>query len=210
MFDRKKHWLDVYQNKSSIDLSWYQKEPKLSLALIKDTQVENIEAIIDVGGGASFLVDHLQKECFTNLAVLDIAENAIVNSKKRLGNKAKEIEWFISDITEFEPPRKFSVWHDRALFHFLTNPTDRNAYIKVLKNSLREGGHLIIGTFEIGGPQKCSGIEIVQYDNEKMITAIGDNFKLLDEKKEVHITPAKKEQKFIFFRFQKIIDKKNE
>ena len=176
MFDRKKHWGNVYQEKSPSDVSWYQKEPKLSLELIRCTQVASNEAIIDVGGGASVLVDHLCKECFTNLAVLDISGNAIATAKKRLGDSAKNIEWFESDITQFDAPQKFSLWHDRALFHFLTDPSDRKSYVKALKNALRPEGHLIIATFAIGGPEKCSGLKIVQYDSEKMIAELGDNF----------------------------------
>ena len=129
MFDRIMHWGNVYQEKSPSDVSWYQKEPKLSLDLIRCTQVASNEAIIDVGGGASFLVDHLCRECFTNLAVLDISENAIASAKKRLGDSAKSIEWFVSDITQFDAPQKFSLWHDRALFHFLTDPSDRKSYV---------------------------------------------------------------------------------
>ena len=204
MFDRKKHWRNVYQEKSPSEVSWYQKEPKLSLELIRRTNVATNDAIIDVGGGASVLVDYLSKECYTNLTVLDISENAIAISKKRLGDTAKSIEWIVSDITQFDTSQKFSLWHDRALFHFLTDPSDREIYVKTLKNALKPEGHLIIATFAIGGPEKCSGLEIVQYDSEKMIAELGDNFKLVEERKEVHITPAKKEQEFIFFRFLKV------
>ena len=202
MFDRKKHWGDVYQEKSSSELSWYQKEPKLSLELIHSTNVASNDAIIDVGGGASVLVDYLGNECFTNLTVLDISENAIAIAKKRLGNSAKNIDWIVSDITQFDVLQKFSLWHDRALFHFLTDTSDREIYVKALKNAIRPEGYLIIATFAIGGPEKCSGLEIVQYDSEKMIAELGDNFKLLEERKEVHITPYNKEQKFIYFLFQ--------
>ena len=204
MFDRRKHWGDVYQEKSPSEVSWYQKEPKLSLELIRSTNVVSNEAIIDVGGGTSVLVDHLGKEYYTNLTVLDISENAIARSKKRLGDSAKSIEWIVSDITQFDAPKKFSLWHDRALFHFLTDQSDREIYVKTLKNALKADGHLIIATFAIGGPEKCSGLEIVQYDTEKMIAELGDNFKLIEERKEVHITPANKEQEFIFFRFLKV------
>ena len=204
MFDRRKHWGDVYQEKSPSEVSWYQKEPKLSLELIRSTNVVSNEAIIDVGGGTSFLVDNLGKEYYTNLTVLDISENAIARAKKRLGDSAKSIEWIVSDITKFDAPQKFSLWHDRALFHFLTDQSDREIYVKTLKNALKPEGHLIIATFAIGGPEKCSGLEIVQYDTEKMIAELGDNFKLIEERKEVHITPTNKEQEFIFFRFLKV------
>ena len=209
MFDRKKHWGDVYQDKSSSELSWYQKEPKLSLELIRSTNAASNDEIIDVGAGTSVLVDYLKKEHYTNLTVLDISENAIAIAKKRLGKSAKSINWIVSDITKFDVFQKFSLWHDRALFHFLTDPSDREIYVKALINAVRPEGHLIIATFAIGGPKKCSGLEIVQYDSEKMIAELGDNFKLVEERKEVHITPANKEQKFNFFLFRRVPNKSN-
>ena len=138
------------------------------------------------------------------MTVLDISENAIAISKNRLGDTAKSIEWIVSDITQFDTSQKFSLWHDRALFHFLTDPSDRKIYVKALTKAIRTEGHLIIATFAIGGPEKCSGLEIVQYDSEKMIAELGDNFKLVEERKEIHITPANKEQEFIFFHFLRV------
>ena len=208
MFNRKKHWGDVYQEKSPSELSWYQKEPKLSLELIRCTNVASNDAIIDVGGGTSVLVDYLSKESFTNLTVLDISENAIAMAKKRLGDTAKSIEWIVTDITQFDTSQKFSLWHDRALFHFLTDPSDRKIYVKALIKAIRTEGHLIIATFAIGGPEKCSGLEIVQYDSKKIIAELGDNFSLVEERKEIHITPANKEQEFIFFHFLRVPKKK--
>jgi SAM-dependent methyltransferase len=204
LFDRKAHWQNVYQDKSSLDVSWYQKEPILSLELIHSTQVARDEAIIDVGGGASVLVDYLHKEGFTNLAVLDISGNALASAKKRLGDSAKSIEWVEADITQFDAPHQFSLWHDRAVFHFLTDQSDRKSYVKAIKHALRPGGHLIIAAFAIGGPEKCSGLEIVQYDAEKLIAELGADFELVEERNEAHITPANKEQKFMYFRFIKI------
>ena len=209
MFDRKKHWGDVYQDKTPSELSWYQKEPTLSLELIRSTNAASNDAIIDVGAGTSVLVDYLKKEHYTNLTVLDISENAITIAKKRLGKSAKSINWIVCDITKFDVFQKFSLWHDRALFHFLTDPSDRGIYVKALINAVRPEGHLIIATFAIGGPKKCSGLEIVQYDSEKMIAELGDNFKLVEERKEVHITPANKEQKFNFFLFRRVPNKRN-
>ncbi|WP_434683533.1 class I SAM-dependent methyltransferase [Pseudanabaena minima] len=203
MFNRKTHWQSIYQEKSPTDVSWYQKEPKLSLELILRTQIAKNEAIIDVGGGSSVLVDYLYKNDFTNLSVLDISENALASSKKRLGNIATRIKWIEADITEFQSPHQFSLWHDRAVFHFLTEAPDRHLYVNVLKNSLRAGGHLIIAAFAIGGATKCSGLDIVQYDVEKMIAELGEDFKLIAEKSEIHITPANKEQKFAYFYFTK-------
>ncbi len=201
MFDRKAHWQNVYQEKSPLDVSWYQKEPKLSVELIHRAGLSDNEPIIDVGGGASVLVDFLCKEGFTNLSVLDISENALADAKKRLGNLAKNVKWIESDITEFSSSHKFSLWHDRAVFHFLTNESDRRKYIKALTQALKAGGHLIIATFAIDGPEKCSGLEIVQYDASKLEIELGEEFELLEERKEIHITPANKEQRFVYFRF---------
>jgi ubiquinone/menaquinone biosynthesis C-methylase UbiE len=201
VFDRKAHWENMYQEKSPLDVSWYQKEPKLSLELIHRTGVSLDEPIIDVGGGASVLVDFLCKDGFTNLSVLDISENALADAKKRLGDLAKNIEWIESDITEFSSSHKFSLWHDRAVFHFLTDKSDRRKYVRALTQALKAGGHLIIAAFAIGGPDKCSGLEIAQYDSLKLKAELGEEFELLEERNEIHITPANKEQKFMYFRF---------
>lgn len=203
MLDRKAHWQNVYQKKSPLDVSWYQKEPKLSLDLIHRAGLRSDEAIIDIGGGASVLVDCLHKEGFTNLSVLDISKNALASAKNRLGDLAKSIEWFETDIIEFSSPHQFSLWHDRAVFHFLTDKSDRNNYVKALKQALRPGGHLIIAAFAIGGPDKCSGLEIIQYDSTKLIAELSGDFELVEERNEVHITPGNKEQKFMYFRFTK-------
>jgi hypothetical protein len=203
MFNRKTHWQNIYQEKSPSEVSWYQKQPKLSLELILRTQIAKDEAIIDVGGGSSVLVDYLYKNDFTNLSVLDISENALASSKRRLGNLATQIEWIEADVTEFKSPHQFSLWHDRAVFHFLTEPSDRKLYVNALKNGLRAGGHLVIAAFAIGGATKCSGLEIVQYDSETMIAELGEDFKLIVERNEIHVTPANKEQKFSYFYFTK-------
>lgn len=208
MFDRKAHWQTVYQKNSSSAVSWYQKEPKLSLELIRRTGVSDDESIIDVGGGVSVLVDFLCQDGFTNLSVLDISANALADAKKRLGDLSKNIKWIESDITEFCPSHQFSLWHDRAVFHFLTEESDRKKYVNALSQALKEEGHLIIAAFSIGGPDKCSGLEIVQYDSAKLKAELGEYFELLEERNEIHMTPANKEQKFKYFRFvRKVVNK---
>jgi len=207
MFDKKKHWESVYQEKSPLDASWYQKEPIISLELIHSARLAQDEPVIDVGGGASELVDYLCKEGFTNLSVLDISGKALACSKKRLGDFASSIEWYESDITQFEAPNQFSLWHDRAVFHFLTDKTDRKSYINALKHGLKPGGHLIIAAFAIGGPDKCSGLDIVQYDSDKIVSELGEDFNLIEMRNEVHITPANKEQEFMYFHFLRTPDK---
>lgn len=201
MFDRKKHWQDIYQNKSPLEVSWYQKKPTLSLELIHHARLAREDSIIDVGGGASLLVDHLQAEGFTNLAVLDISEQALASAKERLGETAEGITWLTEDVTDFTPPRQFSLWHDRAVFHFLTEQVDRQNYLKTLKQALKPNGQLIIAAFAVGGPEKCSGLEIVQYDAKKLGAELGQYFELLEEGGETHLTPTNHEQQFAYFRY---------
>ena len=199
--DRKTHWENIYQNKSPRDVSWYQQEPAVSLELIRATRLASDEPILDVGGGASVLVDYLYRKGFTRLAVLDISERALDSVKKRLGDAARHIEWYAADITRFEAPHPFALWHDRAVFHFLTDASDRESYLKVLKKTLKPGGHLIIAAFAIGGPEKCSGLDIVQYNSEKMAKELGKEFELIEERSEVHVTPSGNEQSYNYFRF---------
>ena len=201
MFDKKTHWERIYREKSSSDVSWYQESPDLSLELIRRSGVRNDEAIVDVGGGASVLVDVLCEEGFRNLSVLDISGIALAGAQQRLGDLAETIEWFEADITEFDPPHAFTLWHDRAVFHFLTDESDRRKYVNVLKRALRPGGHLIIAAFAIGGPEQCSGLQVVQYDSSRLKAELGEEFELVEERDEVHITPANKEQRFTYFRF---------
>jgi SAM-dependent methyltransferase len=201
MFDKKTHWERIYREKSSSDVSWFQESPDLSLELIRRSGVRNDEAIVDVGGGASVLVDVLCEEGFRNLSVLDISGIALAGAQQRLGDLAETIEWFESDITEFDPPHAFTLWHDRAVFHFLTDESDRRKYVSVLKRALRPGGLLIIAAFAIGGPEQCSGLQVVQYDSSRLKAELGEEFELVEERDEVHITPANKEQRFTYFRF---------
>ena len=201
MFNRKKHWEGIYQDKDSHEVSWYQKMPLLSLELIKNSQLTLDDSIIDVGGGASELVDYLYGFGFRHLAVLDISKNALLSSQMRLGKTALDIEWYESDITQFTAPHLFTLWHDRAVFHFLTDKNDRKKYINILKKSLKIGGTLILAAFEIGGPEKCSGLDIVQYDVEKISAELGSDFKLLEVRSEIHITPSSIEQSFMYFYF---------
>lgn len=201
---RKKHWEQVYTDKVPLEVSWFQNEPSLSLQLINDSGINKDAAIIDIGGGASRLVDHLLDQGYRNLAVLDLSSSAIQHAQARLGDQQSQVEWFVEDITEFKPSRKFECWHDRAVFHFLTDSADREKYKQCLQQGLLTGGHIIIATFAIGGPEKCSGLDIVQYDANKISSELGDAYELLDVHYELHITPAEKEQKFNYFHFKKI------
>ena len=203
-FDRKSHWEEVYESKSPLKVSWFQENPALSLRLIGDAGLQNSDAIIDVGGGASRLVDELCKKGLTNISVLDLAAKALSISKQRLAEKAREVEWLVADVTEFNPPQQYALWHDRAVFHFLTQKVDREKYLEVLKRALYPGAHFIIMAFAIHGPEKCSGLNIVQYDAEKMQAELGDSFDLIDSGEEKHITPAGGEQNFAYFHFIRV------
>jgi len=201
MSHRKKHWESVYQNKSPLEVSWHQQDPVLSLRLIHDTRLALDAPVIDIGGGASRLVDKLCESAYTHVSVLDVSANALAHAKHRLAGKAGAVQWYEADVTDFNPPHRFALWHDRAVFHFLTSVEDRERYITVLKQALVPGGHLIIMTFAIDGPVKCSGLDIVQYDAEKMTAELGAGFELVETGNEVHLTPAGNPQKFTYFRF---------
>lgn len=202
--NRKAHWEQVYTDKSPLEVSWYQTEPRLSLELINHTGLPPESSIIDVGGGASLLVDRLLEKGYSHPAILDISSSALAHTKARLGPKSDQVEWFEEDVTRFAPTHRFDLWHDRAVFHFLTEGSDRQKYIATLNQSLRPGGHLIIATFAIGGPEKCSGLDIVQYDAQKLSQELGAGFQLEEQTSESHITPSQMEQKFSYFRFTKL------
>lgn len=203
MFDAKTHWENIYSNNTPHKVSWYQESPRLSLQLIHNANIAHDAAIIDVGAGASHLVDSLLQQGYNNLSVLDISAHALNQAQKRLGESAKNIHWHEQDITRFKPEQLFTLWHDRAVFHFLTQAKDRENYKKVLHSALKPQCHLIIAAFAIGGPTKCSGLEIVQYDANKISDTLGASFELIEEKTETHVTPADIEQQFCYFRFIK-------
>jgi len=200
MNERKSHWEGVYLAKSPAEVSWYQEVPALSLEFIEHAGLGPDEPIIDVGGGASTLVEHLHAAGHTRLAVLDISAHALARARERMGDEAGEIEWFEEDIIRFEPPHRWALWHDRAVFHFLTAEDDRRRYVDAMKRSLEPRGHVIIATFALDGPRRCSGLEVVQYDAEKLMGELGPGFRLEEQASELHRTPAGAQQKFSWFR----------
>ena len=205
MFDRKEHWENVYRSKSSREVSWYQDDPALSLRLIGNAGLDIETPVIDVGGGTSRLVDKLCAAGYTDISVLDVSAAALAHAKQRLTaniddkQQPCDVQWYEEDITRFKPPRQFGLWHDRAVFHFLTRKSDRDRYVAVLKKALTPGAHVIIMAFAIDGPLKCSGLDIVQYDTAKLIAALGPGFELVEEGYDIHNTPAGGEQKFAYF-----------
>jgi ubiquinone/menaquinone biosynthesis C-methylase UbiE len=202
--NRKNHWENIYTEKSPLKVSWYQKEPLLSLELISNSKLDKNAAIIDVGGGTSSLVGLMLDEGYSNITVLDMSSTALGIAKHRLGERSNLVKWIEVDITEFNPLHKYDLWHDRAVFHFLTDVQDQNKYIGVLKKTLKTRGYVIIASFAVDGPKKCSGLDIVQYDSKKISDKLGPRFRLLENRPELHITPFNIEQKFCYFRFVKI------
>src|SRR3990167_3289146 len=176
--DIKQHWESIYSEKLPQEVSWFQVEPTVSLVLIQKVSHKNAR-VIDVGCGASLLVDCLLKLDYSNIAVLDISSKAIEYDKKRLLESANKIEWIVDDVTHFKPSHPYDVWHDRAVFHFLVDKDARESYVKVLKNAMKSGGHVIIATFAKDGPKKCSSLDVVQYDVPSIQHELGDEFILL-------------------------------
>lgn len=196
--DRAEHWENVYQTKSSTEVSWYEADPKQSLDLIREVTGDLRGRVIDVGGGQSFLVDRLLDVGYSHVAVLDISRTAIEATKARLANRASQVEWIVADITLCDSVGEFDVWHDRAVFHFLTDPNGRKHYVDLLKRSLPIGGHFIVGTFAKGGPEKCSGLSICQYDAATMQAELGSSFEAVKCSEYLHTTPFGKPQQFFF------------
>ncbi len=201
--NRKEHWEAIYKSKSPSEVSWYQQEPTISLELIAMCSQSTTDYIIDVGGGSATLCDYLLERGYKHVTVLDLSANALEHSKQRLGDKASLIEWQIEDVTNFFAPKHYDIWHDRAVFHFLTDESDRKKYKDVLAASVKVGGHIIIAAFSIGGPAKCSGLNIVQYDEMKLKNELGKNFALVEQRTEEHITPMGNVQLFGYYLFIK-------
>lgn len=197
--NKKTHWETVYETKSDQQVSWYREHLDNSLQLILKTKVGKEAAIIDVGGGSSTLADDLLENGFADVSVLDISAAALKKSQERLGNRAAQTEWIEADITEVSlPENHYDVWHDRAVFHFLTDENDRKKYVELVMRSLKVGGHIIVASFGENGPQKCSGLDVVRYNPETMHSEFGKNFKLVKSITETHETPFQTTQEFIY------------
>lgn len=203
MTDQPAHWDRVYTEKRAEEVSWRQDEPALSLKLILRTGVGRDAPIIDIGGGASTLVDHLLLGGFRDLTVLDIAAPGLEQAKARLGDQAQTVDWIVSDVTAWRPTRKRRLWHDRAVLHFLTEPAAQAAYAETLRSALDGDGWAIIAGFAPGGPAKCSGLEIVQHDGGSLSKLLGDEFQLMETHGEIHLTPWGAEQAFRYHLFRR-------
>lgn len=200
---KHEHWQNSWDSNPS-QKSWVQERPDLSLELIERCGLGKDAAILDMGGGASTLVDFLLADGFNNITVADISGTSLELAQKRLGEQAKQVSWIVADACNWQPPHKFDLWHDRAVFHFLTEAADRKAYKQRLYEFVPKGGFLIMATFAIGGPEKCSGLPIVQYDAQSLANEIGDGFVFLDSELEIHTTPGGAAQKFQYIRMLRV------
>jgi SAM-dependent methyltransferase len=195
----EEHWQHIYGTKAADQVSWYALHLDASLELIERTFVPRIAAIIDVGGGESTLVDDLLARGYSDISVLDISSSAIDANRKRLGREEERVTWLVGDITQFEfETSKFDVWHDRAVFHFLTDPSDRIAYVRQMEKAVKPGGHVIVATFGPDGPTRCCGLDVVRYDADSLHQAFGHRFRPLESFKQLHCTPFKTVQQFLY------------
>jgi trans-aconitate methyltransferase len=196
--EQRTHWEAVYRTKAVTETSWYQPVLQRSLELIQAATVPPGAAILDVGGGASTLVDHLLAAGFADVTVLDIASTALAQARVRLGAKAASVQWIAADITTWQPTRRYVVWHDRAVFHFLVDPALRARYLDSLRAALAPGGHVVIATFGPEGPTRCSGLDVQRYSTETLSAVLGSAFRLMRSQLEEHVTPTGKRQQFLY------------
>lgn len=201
----KDHWEQIYSRKATTSVSWYQEHASRSLNLIRATGVASDGSIIDVGGGASTLVDDLLADGFTNVTVLDLSGAALDAARRRLGRRAALVHWLEADITQTTlTPHTYDVWHDRAVFHFLTAPDDRAAYVHNVLRAVKPGGHVIVAAFAEEGPTQCSGLPVVRFSADQLHSEFGEQFALLRHEKEAHHTPAGTVQQFVYCHCRKV------
>ncbi|MEO6808061.1 MAG: class I SAM-dependent methyltransferase [Isosphaeraceae bacterium] len=199
MEQTKAHWEKVYSTKAESEVSWFQEHSEVSLGLIRRTGVDLADAIIDVGGGESRLVDDLLAEGYKDLTVLDISSTALGVARRRLGPLADVVNWIEADATNVVlPAHRFDVWHDRAVFHFLTEADQRARYVQALHHAVKPGGHVIVAAFGPDGPLRCSGLPVVRYSPDRLHDEFGATFNLIEHTSELHHTPFGTEQQFIY------------
>lgn len=201
--DRKAHWERVYSTKGEAEVSWYQDEPRLSLELIRAVVPATGGRIIDVGGGTSVLVDRLLELPFEAIAVLDISETALGKARLRLGEHHRRVRWLSADVTDVDDLGTFDIWHDRAVFHFLTDVSDRKRYVELARRTVPEGGHLIVASFADDGPKRCSNLDVCRYNAESMAAELGEGFSLVREARATHTTPWGSSQAFFYGVFRR-------
>lgn len=202
--DRAAHWNAAWRRNAPHAVSWYEAEPTLSLSMIDACHLPAAARIIDIGGGTSELAGSLLVRGFNRVAVLDIAAPALEAARVRMGALAERVDWITADVTKWQPGHRYDLWHDRAVFHFLTDPADRARYVTALRAAVPSGGHVVIATFALDGPDRCSGLPVMRYDSRAIGEVVGTDFVLRDSCRHQHKTPAGLIQHFTYARFQRI------
>jgi len=203
----QQYWKNVYADKSELEVSWYQDFPQQSLDYIKSAGLSHNAHLFDIGGGASTLIDALIEQGYQQLSVLDIAEQALKSSQNRLRHHSNKVNWYVTDILAHQfKPESVDLWHDRAVFHFLINDRDQDLYLAKLNNALKPGGFVVLSTFDIGGPLKCSGLSIKQYSWQSLSQKLGDDFKLINHCQHNHQTPFGTSQLFNYCIYRKVVN----
>jgi SAM-dependent methyltransferase len=201
--NRAAHWENVYRSRGEREVSWFQETSSISLELIRLAAATRHSAIVDIGGGASRLVDALVDEGYAAVTVLDLSQAALAATRGRLGQAAAGVTWIVADVTRWKPIQRYDLWHDRAAFHFLTDAADRAAYLACLREALRPGGHAIIATFALDGPERCSGLPVIRYDAASLGKMLGSAFDLVETRRHDHQTPTGTIQRFQFSVFRR-------
>jgi SAM-dependent methyltransferase len=201
---RQAHWQNVYETKGEREVSWFQESPVPSLELIALAGATPTSAIVDIGGGASRLIDSLLAQGYQDLTVLDLSFAALATARDRLGDDADHVKWIVADVTTWQPSERYDVWHDRAAFHFLNAHEEQTAYVKCLRHALKIGGHAIIGTFAFDGPEKCSGLAVTRHSSETIGALLGPGFRLVESRRHDHVTPWQSVQNLQFSTFVRI------
>ena len=200
---RKVHWESIYDQKSEADLSWHQDDPSVSLELMQEAGLTPESSVIDIGAGTSRVVDRLLKLGLRGISVLDLSESALATARGRLGDSGKTVSWIVADVTTWEASRVYDIWHDRAVFHFLVDPAERASYVDRLSSSLDFGGHAVIATFALDGPEKCSGLDVMRYSPDSLSATLGTRFALVTHRFHLHKTPWGSPQSFQYSLFRK-------
>jgi 2-polyprenyl-3-methyl-5-hydroxy-6-metoxy-1,4-benzoquinol methylase len=198
MSDQVTHWENVYRSKAHTEVSWYEPVPHHSLELIRAIGLPRTGAILDIGGGASTLVDHLLADGYLDVTVLDLVRTPLGIAQARLGDARRAVKWIVSDVNSFRPERRYALWHDRAVLHFLTSEHDQAKYVEVLKTTLESHGHVVLATFGPEGPTRCSGLPVQRYGIEQARALLGAGFRLRRSELEMHPTPSGHQQQFLW------------
>jgi len=200
---KQAHWDAVYASKAVTSVSWYEPHPRKSLEMIRATGIQPEDPIIDVGGGASYLVDELLAAGYRHLTVLDLSAEVLQKLRERLGQRSASVTLLNQDVTQFQPRQQYALWHDRAVFHFLVQHEDRERYVAALRQAVRPNGHVVIATFGPAGPERCSGLPTMRYDANALAAQLGSDFKLVESSLAVHHTPSNAPQEFLHCRFDR-------